>query len=163
AYGALAGLHGQEAAMNVQGEPQYRLDVLANQQFLQCLRWGGNVRGLLSEEMEDPWLAGAGDGAAGGYLLGVDPLDGSSNIDVNVSVGSIFSVLRVPESDRPVCIEDFLQPGVRQVAAGYALYGPSTMFVLTVGHGTHGFTLNPELGEFLLTHPDLRVPEDTQE
>jgi len=163
AYGALAGLHGPAGCVNVQGEAQQKLDVLANEQFLQCLRWGGNVRGMLSEEMQDPWLAGASDGAAGDYLLAFDPLDGSSNIDVNLSVGSIFSVLRAPEGGGPTCVEDFLQPGARQLAAGYALYGPSTMFVLTVGRGTHGFTLNPELGEFLLTHADLKVPEDTQE
>jgi fructose-1,6-bisphosphatase I/sedoheptulose-1,7-bisphosphatase len=163
AYGALAGLHGPAGAVNVQGEAQQKVDVLANEQFLQCLRWGGNVRGMLSEEMQDPWLASASDGAAGDYLLAFDPLDGSSNIDVNLSVGSIFSVLRAPDGGRPTCVEDFLQPGARQLAAGYALYGPSTMFVLTVGRGTHGFTLNPELGEFLLTHQDLKVPEDTQE
>ncbi len=163
AYGVLAGLHGQAGSVNVQGESQYKLDVLANEQFLQGLQWGGNVRGMLSEEMQDPWLAKDADVAAGDYLLAFDPLDGSSNIDVNLSVGSIFSVLRAPEGGRSIRVEDFLQPGARQVAAGYALYGPSTMFVLTVGRGTHGFTLNPELGEFLLTHPDLRVPEESQE
>jgi len=163
AYGVLAGLHGRAAAVNVQGEVQQKLDVLGNEAFVQCLQWGGNVRGMLSEEMEHPLLLDAADGATGDYLLAFDPLDGSSNIDVNMSVGSIFSVLRAPDAARPVSVEDFLQPGARQVAAGYALYGPSTMFVLTVGHGTHGFTLNPELGEFLLTHPDLKVPAETQE
>jgi fructose-1,6-bisphosphatase I / sedoheptulose-1,7-bisphosphatase len=162
AYGALAGLHGQAGAVNVQGEVQQKLDVLANEQFLQCLCWGGYVRALLSEQMQGPWSVGA-DTGSGDYLLAFDPLDGSSNIDVNLSVGSIFSVLRAPDAGRPICAEDFLQPGIKQVAAGYALYGPATMFVLTVGRGTHGFTLNPELGEFLLTHPDLRVPEETQE
>ena len=162
AYGALAGLHGQAGAGNIPGQAQQRLDVLGNEQFLQCLRWGGYVRGLLSEEMQEPWLAGD-DAGSGDYLLAFDPLDGSSNIDVNLSIGSIFSVLRAPDGGRPVCGQDFLQPGTRQVAAGYALYGPSTMFVLTVGRGTHGFTLNPELGEFLLTHPGMSVPEDTQE
>jgi fructose-1,6-bisphosphatase I/sedoheptulose-1,7-bisphosphatase len=164
AYGALTGLYGPAGAVNVQGEAQQKLDVLANEQFLECLRWGGNVQGMLSEEMEHPWLAKDTDIAAGAdYLLAFDPLDGSSNIDVNLSVGSIFSVLRAPDWRRPICVEDFLQPGTAQVAAGYALYGPSTMFVLTVGHGTHGFTLNPELGEFLLTHPDLKVPEQAEE
>jgi fructose-1,6-bisphosphatase I/sedoheptulose-1,7-bisphosphatase len=162
AYGALAGLHGPAGAVNVQGETQHQLDVLANETFVHCLRWGGYVRGMLSEEMDDPWLSSASEDT-GDYLLALDPLDGSSNIDVNLSVGSIFSVLRAPDGARPACADDFLQPGHRQVAAGYALYGPSTMFVLTVGHGTHGFTLNPELGEFLLTHPDLSVPEETHE
>ena len=164
AYGALSGLQGRAGGVNVQGEAQQKLDVVGNDTFVHCLRWGGNVRGMLSEEMEQPWLAanGAAD-HAGDYLLAFDPLDGSSNIDVNLSVGSIFSVLRAPDGAGAARVEDFLQPGSRQVAAGYALYGPSTMFVLTVGRGTHGFTLNPELGEFLLTHPDLKVPEETQE
>lgn len=162
AYGALAGLHGKAGATNAQGEIQQKLDVLANEAFLQCLQWGGHVRGMLSEEMELPWLA-APEGVGGDYLLAYDPLDGSSNIDVNLSVGSIFSVVRAPSESRPLSVQDFLQPGSRQVAAGYALYGPATMFVLTVGRGTHGFTLDPELGEFLLTHPDLSVPEQTQE
>jgi len=164
AYGALAGLHGDAAeGVNVQGEVAQKLDVLGNDTFLHCLRWGDNVRGMLSEEMQDPWLADPGNGAGGDYLLAFDPLDGSTNIDVNMSIGSVFSLLRVPDSGRPSRVEDFLQPGSKQVAAGYALYGPATVFVLTVGRGTHGFTLNPELGEFLLTHPDLRVPEETQE
>jgi fructose-1,6-bisphosphatase I/sedoheptulose-1,7-bisphosphatase len=162
AYGALAGLHGAAGATNVQGEVQQKLDVLANDAFLQCLQWGGHVRGMLSEEMEDPWLAPV-EAAQGDYLLAFDPLDGSSNIDVNLSVGSIFSVLRTPPGRAAIAVEDFLQPGSAQVAAGYALYGPSTMFVLTVGHGTHGFTLNPELGEFLLTHPNMKIAEQTQE
>jgi len=162
AYGALAGLHGRAGTTNVQGEAQQKLDVLANDAFVQCLQWGGYVRGMLSEEMEDPWLASS-DTALGDYLLAFDPLDGSSNIDVNLSVGSVFSVLRAPSGSEAVSVEHFLQPGVRQAAAGYALYGPSTMFVLTVGHGTHGFTLNPELGEFLLTHQDMKVPEETDE
>jgi len=103
----------------------------------------------------------------GKYLLVFDPLDGSSNIDVNVAVGSIFSILRAPqdaiESGRDVVEADFLQPGAAQVAAGYAIYGPSTMFVLSVGNGVAGFTLDPNLGEFVLTHPDLQVPPDTRE
>ncbi|MGE5622133.1 MAG: class 1 fructose-bisphosphatase, partial [Bacillota bacterium] len=99
----------------------------------------------------------------GRYLLVFDPLDGSSNIDVNLSVGSIFSVLRAPQPSRPVTEQDFLQPGTQQVAAGYAIYGPSTMLVLSVGDGVHGFTLCPQLGEFMLTHPGLTIPPDTQE
>jgi fructose-1,6-bisphosphatase I/sedoheptulose-1,7-bisphosphatase len=163
AYGALAGLLGDTGAADGQGETEQKLDRLANETFLDCLQWGGYVRGLLSEQMADALLPDAPEGTMGDYLLAFDPLDGSSNIDVNLSVGSIFSVLRASEGSQPAGAADFLQPGFRQVAAGYALYGPSTMFVLTVGHGTHGFTLNPELGEFLLTHPDLKVPEEAQE
>jgi fructose-1,6-bisphosphatase I/sedoheptulose-1,7-bisphosphatase len=162
AHGALTGLYGQADDLDVHGEVQQKLDVLANEAFLRCLQWGGHVRGMLSEEMEDPWLVAA-DSAQGDYLLAFDPLDGSSNIDVNLSVGSIFSLLRVPDGRAAISVEDFLQAGIRQLAAGYAIYGPATMFVLTVGQGTHGFTLDPELGEFLLTHPTMKVPEETQE
>jgi fructose-1,6-bisphosphatase I / sedoheptulose-1,7-bisphosphatase len=125
---------------------------------------------MASEEMDQP-LQIASTYTRGKYLLAFDPLDGSSNIDVNVSVGSIFSVLRAPQEvqdsgrdlQRDVCEADFLQPGATQVAAGYALYGPTTMLVLSVGNGVAGFTLNPNLGEFMLTHPDIRVPADTHE
>jgi fructose-1,6-bisphosphatase I/sedoheptulose-1,7-bisphosphatase len=161
AYGAIGGLHGAVGEINVQGESQQKLDVLANDTFLHCLQWGGYARGMLSEEMEDPWInevEGEGD-----YLLAFDPLDGSSNIDVNVSVGSIFSLLRAPASKRKATVDDFLQPGTEQLAAGYAIYGPTTVFVLTVGTGVFGFTLDPELGEFLLTHPNMKVPTQTKE
>jgi fructose-1,6-bisphosphatase I/sedoheptulose-1,7-bisphosphatase len=162
AYGALAGLHGAAGETNVQGEAQQKLDVLANETFLHCLKWGGQVRGMLSEEMEEPWLEST-PSIYGEYLLAFDPLDGSSNIDVNVSVGSIFSVLRAPKGKKTIEKSDFLRPGSEQVAAGYAIYGPSTMFVVTLGRGVHGFTLDPEIGEFLLTHPDMKVPEETKE
>jgi fructose-1,6-bisphosphatase I/sedoheptulose-1,7-bisphosphatase len=161
AHGALAGLHGAAGATNVQGEVQQKLDVLANETFLHCLQWSGDVRGMLSEEMEEPWIKS--EPGQGDYLLAFDPLDGSSNIDVNVSVGSIFSLLRAPADQRCVEAKDFLQPGVQQVAAGYAIYGPATMFVLTVGRGVFGFTLDPEIGEFLLTHPQMRIPEQSRE
>lgn len=160
-YGALSGLHGAAGEINVQGETQQKLDVLANDTFMHCLQWGGYARGMLSEELELPWInenVGQGD-----YLLAFDPLDGSSNIDVNVSVGSIFSVLRAPPEKRRTETRDFLQPGSQQVAAGYAIYGPTTMLVLTVGRGVHGFTLDPEIGEFLLTHPEMKVPAQTRE
>ena len=162
AYGALANLHGAAGETNVQGEQQQKLDVIANETFLHCLQWGGNVRGMVSEELEEPVLPEGGN-APGDYLLVFDPLDGSSNIDVNVSVGSIFSVLRVPDGTRACTAEDFLQKGAKQVAAGYAIYGPSTMLVLSVGRGVHGFTLEPQIGEFLLTHRDIRIPADTRE
>jgi fructose-1,6-bisphosphatase I/sedoheptulose-1,7-bisphosphatase len=136
--------------------------VLSNEAFLRVNEWGGYLAAMASEEMETPYLI-PGKYPRGKYLLVFDPLDGSSNIDVNVSVGSIFSVLRAPEGATTITEQDFLQPGTAQVAAGYALYGPTTMLVLTVGNGVNGFTLDPNLGEFFLTHPNLRVPEDTQE
>ena len=169
AFGALGDVLGNHAAeaggapVNVQGETQKKLDVLSNDYFLRITEWGGHLAGMASEEMEAPYQIPAPH-ARGKYLLVFDPLDGSSNIDVNVSVGSIFSVLRAPEAEgREVTEADFLQAGTQQVAAGYALYGPTTMLVLTVGNGVAGFTLDPNLGEFMLTHPDLTVPADTQE
>ena len=153
-------------ATNVQGEEQKPLDVLANEIFIRQNEWNGHLAGLASEEMDDPRQIPPGD-PRGKYLLVFDPLDGSSNIDVNVSVGSIFSILRAPQgvidSGRDVVEADFLQPGAAQVAAGYAIYGPTTQLVLSVGNGVAGFTLDPNLGEFLLTHPEIRVPEQTQE
>ena len=153
-------------AINVQGEVQKPLDVLSNDIFIRMNEWSGHLAGLASEEMDDPRQIPAAY-PRGKYLLVFDPLDGSSNIDVNVTVGSIFSILRAPQdvidSGRDVTEADFLQAGATQVAAGYALYGPTTMFVLTVGNGVAGFTLNPNLGEFVLTHPDITVPADTQE
>ncbi|WP_058616687.1 class 1 fructose-bisphosphatase [Tepidimonas taiwanensis] len=167
AYGALGGvLGGQAGSINVQGEEQKKLDVISNELFIRACEWGGHLAGMASEEMDEPYAIPP-HYPRGKYLLVFDPLDGSSNIDVNVSVGSIFSVLRAPQAvvdgERPLQAQDFLQPGERQVAAGYALYGPSTMLVLSVGTGVHGFTLDPQLGEFFLSHPDIRVPEKTQE
>ncbi len=162
--GSLAGVLGDAGKENVQGEAQKKLDVLANQAFLHHCEWGGHLAALASEEMEDIYPIPA-EHPRGKFLLLFDPLDGSSNIDVNLSVGSIFSVLLCPDSGRadgPTTAE-FLQPGSRQVAAGYALYGPSTMLVLTVGSGTHGFTLDRDIGEFLLTHPNLAIAPETRE
>jgi fructose-1,6-bisphosphatase I/sedoheptulose-1,7-bisphosphatase len=162
AAGELGGMTGTASAINVQGEEQKKLDILSNDLFIEGNNWGGYLAGMASEELEQPYQIPECY-TRGSYLLVFDPLDGSSNIDVNVSVGSIFSVLRAPASDRPVNVDDFLQPGVQQVAAGYAIYGPSVMLVLTVGRGVHGFTLCPRLGEFILTHSKLTVPPDTQE
>ena len=152
--------------VNVQGEVQKHLDVVSNELFLRQAECSGYLAGMASEEMGQPYPIPA-EYPRGKYLLVFDPLDGSSNLDVNVTVGSIFSILRAPEDavagGRDVRGEDFLQPGTRQVAAGYALYGPSTMLVLSVGNGVVGFTLDLNVGEFKLTHPDLRVPEDAQE
>ena len=160
AYGALGAAGAEGGSTNVQGETQHGLDVLANETFVHCTQWGGAARAMVSEEVEAPIVV---PDAAGEYLLAFDPLDGSSNIDVNVSVGSIFSVLRAPSTPGARLDELFLQPGARQVAAGYAIYGPATMLVLSVGRGVHAFTLHPELGEFLLTRRDIRIAEDTSE
>ena len=171
AMGELGGMYGDQAAdggkaINVQGETQKKLDVLSNDLFIRMNEWAGHLAGMASEEMDDPYQIPT-QFPRGKYMLVFDPLDGSSNIDVNVSVGSIFSILRAPQdvidSGRDVTEKDFLQPGKQQVAAGYALYGPTTMLVLTVGNGAAGFTLDPNLGEFMLTHPKLQVPVDTQE
>lgn len=166
ARGALAENAPAAGETNVQGEEQKPLDLLSNQLFLRMNEWSGHLSGLASEEMELPQPIPE-TYPRGKYLLVFDPLDGSSNIDVNVAVGSIFSILRAPaelaECARELLESDFLQAGTTQVAAGYAIYGPATLLVLTVGEGTVGFTLDPELGEFLLTHPQLRVPEQTRE
>jgi len=165
--GALGGVLGDAgtgngASINIQGEAQKKLDVIANDVLLEANAWGGHLAACASEEMEH-CQAIPDAYPRGNYLLLFDPLDGSSNIDVNVSVGTIFSVLRCPEGVTAARDEDFLQPGSAQVAAGYCIYGPSTMLVLTIGHGTHAFTLDREQGSFVLTQRDLRVPEQTQE
>ncbi|HEY0180821.1 MAG TPA: class 1 fructose-bisphosphatase [Dokdonella sp.] len=162
AHGSLADLLGNAEASNVHGERQKKLDVVANDIFIRLNENRGYVAGMASEELEDVYRLPAAY-ERGKYLLLFDPLDGSSNIDVNVSVGSIFSVLRAPTPGADPDPQDFLQPGSRQVAAGYAIYGPSTMLVLTTGAGVHAFTLDPLLGEFILSHRDLRVPDETQE
>lgn len=161
AKGELGGVLGSLETQNVQGETQKRLDVLSNIAFVNTFALGGLVAGLASEEMDDPLVIDPQDGT-GHFLTVFDPLDGSSNIDVNVSVGSIFSILRAPKGRAPQT-EDYLRPGRQQLAAGYAIYGPSTMLVLTVGKGTHGFTLDREVGNFILTHRDIQVPADTSE
>jgi fructose-1,6-bisphosphatase I len=163
--GALADGLGAAATKNVHGEAQKTLDVLSNEILLEANEWGGNLAALASEEMDDPRPIPTG--SRGEFLLLFDPLDGSSNIDVNISVGTIFSVLRCPKNEHGAYCEPdekaFLQPGSNQVAAGFAVYGPTTVFVITVGDGAHGFTLDRETYTFVLTHPDIRIPEDTQE
>ncbi|HUD43587.1 MAG TPA: class 1 fructose-bisphosphatase [Dokdonella sp.] len=149
------------ATTNVHGEVQKPLDVLTHEIVIGHCEWGGLVAGMVSEELEAPYEIPDGL-RRGRHLLVFDPLDGSSNIDVNVSVGTIFSVLRHEREDAPSA-RDYLQAGHRQIAAGYAIYGPTTMLVLTAGRGTHGFTLDREIGNFILTHPDLRIPETTSE
>jgi fructose-1,6-bisphosphatase I len=161
ARGALADVLGSAGAENVQGEVQKKLDVLANDLLLDTARGCAAVAGVGSEEMDDPVIF-EDTGRAGRHLLLFDPLDGSSNIDINSPIGTIFSVLPAPEG-RPVEPGDFLQGGRRQQAAGYALYGPQTVFVLTLGAGVAGFTLDPETGSWRLTHPGLTVPRATRE
>ncbi|HEY4367476.1 MAG TPA: class 1 fructose-bisphosphatase [Steroidobacteraceae bacterium] len=160
--GSLSGAMNSTGAVNVQGETQLQLDLLANDIFIRTNEWGGQLAGMVSEEMAEIYTIPE-EYPRGRYLLLFDPLDGSSNADVNVAVGSIFSVLRCPENVVEPTEKDFLQPGTEQVCAGYAIYGPSTMLVLTTGRGVHGFTLDREVGEFLHTHPDLRIPEATSE
>ena len=161
AKGALGGVLGELGTKNVQGETQQKLDVLANDVIIRGCEWGGQLAGMVSEELDDPYCI-SGEFTRGRYLLVFDPLDGSSNTDVNVSVGTIFSVLRHDKPESPI-LADYLQPGMQQVAAGYAIYGPATMLVITVGKGTHGFTLDREIGNFILTHPDLQIPAETSE
>jgi fructose-1,6-bisphosphatase I / sedoheptulose-1,7-bisphosphatase len=161
AKGALGGFLGELDAKNVQGETQKKLDVLANDAIIRACEWGGLVAGMASEELDEPYAL-PGEFERGRFLLVFDPLDGSSNTDVNVSVGTIFSVLRHDSAERPRT-QDFLQSGRTQVAAGYAIYGPATMLVLTAGKGTHGFTLDREIGNFILTHPNLQIPAETSE
>ena len=161
AKGALAGNLGALDTTNVQGEVQKKLDVLTNEAILHHCEWGGQLAGMASEEMDGPYRIPE-QYPRGRYLLVFDPLDGSSNSDVNVSVGTIFSIFaRSTAGDAE--LGDYLRPGNEQLAAGYAIYGPSTMMVLTLGAGTHAFTLDRESGNFILTHPDIRLPEDTSE
>ena len=160
--GDIAGVLGSAGSENVQGEAQKKLDVVSNEILLEANEWGGHVAAMASEEMEQPHQI-PHRYPRGEFLLLFDPLDGSSNIDVNVSVGTIFSVLRCPEGIDDPTEKDFLQPGSQQVCAGYAVYGPTTVLVLTLGDGVNCFTLDREMGSFVLTREDLRVPADTKE
>ncbi len=162
AHGALQGNEGSAGSHNVHGEEQKPLDIASNEIFLRATEWGGHLAGMVSEEMEQPFAIPS-HYPRGKYLLLFDPLDGSSNIDVNMSVGSIFSVLRAPTPGAHAALHDFLQPGTAQVCAGYAVYGPSTMLVLTIGRGTHAFTLDPSLSEWVLSHANLRVGPSARE
>ncbi|WP_321935145.1 MULTISPECIES: class 1 fructose-bisphosphatase [unclassified Paraburkholderia] len=159
--GALGDALGTAGSENVQGEVQKNLDILSNEILLDANEWGGNLAAMASEEMETFFPIPA-NYPKGEYLLVFDPLDGSSNIDVNVSIGTIFSVLRCPDGQQAT-EESFLQPGTKQVAAGYAVYGPQTVLVLTTGNGVNCFTLDRELGSWVLTQSNMRIPEDTRE
>jgi fructose-1,6-bisphosphatase I len=160
--GALGEVLGSAGSENVQGEVQKKLDVLSNEILLEANEWGGHLAAMASEEMETihpiPNRYPKGE-----YMLLFDPLDGSSNIDVNVSIGTIFSVLKAPEGMKEPTEQAFLQPGTRQVAAGYAVYGPQTVLVLTTGDGVNCFTLDREMGSWVLTQRDIKIPEDTKE
>lgn len=158
----LVDIIGAAGEVNIQGEDQQKLDVYANEIFIQTLINREIVCGIASEESDDfITVCGSDNSHSNKYVVLMDPLDGSSNIDVNVSVGTIFSVFRrVTPVGTPVTLEDFLQPGTQQVAAGYVIYGTSTMLVYTTGHGVNGFTLNPAIGTFYLSHPNMKFKED---
>ena len=164
--GGLGGVLGEAGSDNVQGEAQKKLDVLSNEILLEANEWGGHLAAMASEEMDLPHLV-PHRFPKGEYLLTFDPLDGSSNIDVNVSIGTIFSVLKCPDGadlSTPEAAEAaFLQPGTAQVAAGYAVYGPTTLLVLTVGDGVAVFTLDREQGQFVLTQENVQIPVETRE
>jgi len=147
---------GAQGSENIQGEAQQKLDVYANDLFIRLLRSQGEVCGVASEENDE--IVHFDNG--GKYVVTMDPLDGSSNIDVNVSIGTIFSIYRRVSSGQKATLEDFLQPGTAQVAAGYIIYGSSTMLVYTTGHGVNGFTLDPSIGTFCLSHPNMTTPEE---
>ena len=155
----LAGILGDAGSTNIQDETQQKLDVFADVTFMRILTAGKSVAGIGSEEQEEPILCGD-LGKAGKYIVLIDPLDGSSNVDVNVSIGTIFSIQRrkTPMGE-PLTKQDFLQAGTEQVASGYVLYGSSTMLVYTTGSGVNGFTLDPAVGEFFLSHPGMKFPE----
>jgi len=160
--GALGEVLGSAETENIQGEVQKKLDILSNEILLEANEWGGHLAAMASEEMESIHLI-PNRYPMGEYMLLFDPLDGSSNIDVNVSIGTIFSVLKAPDGMGTPTEKDFLQAGSNQVAAGYALYGPQTMLVLTTGNGVNCFTLDRELGSWVLTQRDMKIPADTQE
>ncbi|MBP6531039.1 MAG: class 1 fructose-bisphosphatase, partial [Burkholderiales bacterium] len=160
--GALAGVLGSNDTENVQGEVQKKLDVISNEILMEANEWGGHLAGMASEEMET-FHEIPNRYPKGEYLLLFDPLDGSSNIDVNVSIGTIFSVLKSSDELGPVTEKSFLLPGTQQVAAGYAVYGPTTLLVLTVGTGVHCFTLDREMGSWVLTQSNMMIPAETKE
>ncbi len=160
--GSIGSLDGVKTQVNAGGDDQKPLDVVANDIMVATCEWGGQLAGMASEEMDEPYSIPALY-PRGRYLLVFDPLDGSSNIDINMPVGTIFSVLRCPDGVNEPTTADFLQPGTAQVAAGYAIYGPVAMMVITLGAGVHGFTLDREIGAFILTHPDMSIPPATRE
>ncbi|MFU8788546.1 MAG: class 1 fructose-bisphosphatase [Methylobacter sp.] len=159
--GDLVGVLGSAESENVQGEVQKKLDIISHDIMVDALDWTGHLAGMASEET-DGIIPIPAQYPKGKYLALFDPLDGSSNIDVNLAVGTIFSILRCREGAEPA-LDDFLRKGTEQVCAGFVLYGPSTMMVLTTGHGVNGFTLDQDIGEFILTHPAMTIPDETRE
>lgn len=160
--GELGEVMGTAGSENVQGEVQKKLDIIANETLIEANEWGGHLAAMASEEMEGIYVV-PNRYPQGEYLLMFDPLDGSSNIDINMSIGTIFSVLKKHDSHPGVHDSDFMQPGTQQVAAGYCIYGPQTTLVLTVGDGVAMFTLDREQGSFILTEENVKIPEDTKE
>jgi len=160
--GALGDVMGTAGSENIQGEVQKKLDIIANDVLIEANEWGGHLAAMASEEMDSIHVV-PNRYPQGEYLLMFDPLDGSSNIEVNVSIGTIFSVLKKADANKGVSEDDFLQPGTQQVAAGYCVYGPQTTLVLTVGDGVAMFTLDREQGSFVLTQENVKVPADTKE
>ncbi|MCF8152679.1 MAG: class 1 fructose-bisphosphatase [Rhodoferax sp.] len=160
--GALGGVLGTAHSENVQGEVQKKLDIIANEVLIEANEWGGHLAAMASEEMDSIYVV-PNRYPQGEYLLLFDPLDGSSNIDINGGIGTIFSVLKKPEASAEVEEKDFLQAGKQQVAAGYCIYGPQTTLVLTVGDGVAMFTLDREQGSFMLIEENVQIPRDTQE
>lgn len=161
--GALGGALGAAGTENVQGEEQKKLDIISNEIMIECLEWSAHWAGLASEEIDDIVVVPGPQSPSGRYLCLFDPLDGSSNIDTNGAVGTIFSILRCPEGVETLTSEHFLQPGTAQLAAGFALYGPSTILILTTGNGVNGFTLDRGSGDFVLTHPDMKVQVEAKD
>jgi fructose-1,6-bisphosphatase I len=158
--GLLENFLGAQGSTNIQGEEQQKLDVIADNQFINMFKAGGEVCGIASEENDDFMAFDSEFSKNGKYVVLFDPLDGSSNIDVNVSIGTIFSIYRRKSDIGSLAtMEDMLQMGQEQIAAGYVLYGSSTMLVYTTGRGVNGFTLDPSIGEFCLSHPDMKMPE----
>ncbi|MFC6099608.1 class 1 fructose-bisphosphatase [Olivibacter domesticus] len=156
----LVDILGNAGTMNVQGEDQKKLDIYANEQFIAALRTGGECCVVASEENDECVYIESEISKNAKYIVAIDPLDGSSNIEVNAAIGTVFSIYRKINSDQKPTIEDVLQPGNKQVAAGYVIYGSSTMLVYTTGKGVNGFTLDPSIGEFCLSHPNMKIPKD---
>jgi len=160
--GALIGVLGSAGSENIQGETQKKLDIITNDVMVDHLNWTGHLAAMASEEIEEI-IQIPDNMPKGRYLIAFDPLDGSSNIDINLSVGTIFSILRCPENVTKPTEADFMQKGTEQICAGFCVYGPTTMMIITTGNGVNGFTLDRDVGEFILTHPNMTIPEDTAE
>jgi fructose-1,6-bisphosphatase I len=156
----LADISGYFGTTNIQGEEQKKLDVFANDHFIAALKHGGQCCAIASEENDEMILFGNSFSQKGKYVVAIDPLDGSSNIEVNVSIGTIFSIYLRESTSGPASVKDLLQPGYKQVAAGYVIYGSSTMLVYSTGYGVNGFTLDPSVGLFILSHPDMKIPDN---